>query len=210
VKRVSLPILLIATVVLALVDAGCRDEDTGKAGDDTTQRGAVAPSAATTNDEEPHVAKRLAQAPTTCTGPKPRLVAFGDYGNLAGSSPIWAGFYASFDPAGQRYRIERDAPRTRYGWRVKVLWVVGPKLERPARIAGRELATGAALWFEIGEEDRKPAALGKLDPASPGVPPTSDGYKEFPSYLYVPRAGCYELEAEWAGGRWRLVFGLGR
>jgi hypothetical protein len=46
----------------------------------------------------------------------PRSVGFGDYGNLAGSSPIWAGFYASFDPAGQRYRIERDAPRTNYGW----------------------------------------------------------------------------------------------
>jgi hypothetical protein len=155
-------------------------------------------------------AKRLARAPGTCTGPAPRLVGFGNYGNLAGSSPIRAGFYASFDPAGQRYRIERDAPRTRYGWRVKVLWVIGPKLERPAHIAGRELATGAALWFEIGEEDREPAPFGTLDPAKPGVPPMSGGYKEFPSYLYVPQAGCYALEAEWPAARWRLVFGLGR
>jgi hypothetical protein len=49
-----------------------------------------------------------------------------------------------------------------------------------------------------------------LDPASPGVPPTSDGYKDFPSYLYVPQAGCYMVEAKWTDGHWRLVFGLGR
>jgi hypothetical protein len=82
-------------------------------------------------------------------------------------------------------------------------------LERPARITGRELATGAALWFKIGDEAREPAPFGTLDPANPGVPPTSDGYKEFPSYLYVPQAGCYAVEAEWTDGRWRLVFGLG-
>jgi hypothetical protein len=210
-KGVSLPILLLATVALALAAAGCRGEDTSKTGDDTkTRPGASARSAGTTNEEEPHVAKRLARAPSTCTGPTPRLVGFGDYGNLAGSSPLWAGFYAAFDPAGQRYRIERDAPRTTYGWRIKVLWIVGPKLDRPARFEAGELATGAALWFEIGEEDREPAPFGTLDPANPGVPPTNDGYKEFPSYLYVPQAGCYALEAEWPDGRWRLVFGLGR
>jgi hypothetical protein len=27
---------------------------------------------------------------------------------------------------------------------------------------------------------------------------------------YVPRAGCYVLEARWDSGDWRLVFGLGR
>jgi hypothetical protein len=168
---------------------------------------ATAPTAA--EAKKPRVAQRLAPAPTDCTGPAPPLTGFGDYGNLAGRAPVWAGFYASFDPAGRRYRIEQDAPRTEYGWRIKVLWVVGPMLEHPARIGGRDLTTGAALWFEIGDEDRAPTPFGVLDPANPGVPPTSAGYKEFPSYVYVPQAGCYAVEAEWTAGRWRLVVGLG-
>jgi hypothetical protein len=160
-------------------------------------------------DEKPRVAKSLARAPGSCTGPKPRLTGFGRYGNLAGSSPVWAGFYAAFDSARQIYRIERDAPRTEYGWRVKVLWVVSPGLKLHARVQGRDLATGTELWFEIGEEGSE-APFGVLDPAHPGVPPTSDGYKEFPSYMYVPRAGCYAISAEWTDGGWRLIVGLGR
>ncbi len=62
----------------------------------------------------------------------------------------------------------------------------------------------------MGEEESEPAPFGMLDPTDPGVPPSTNGYKEFPSYVYVPQAGCYELEADWGSGRWRLVFGLGR
>jgi hypothetical protein len=156
------------------------------------------------------VAKGLAAAPKDCRGPAPRLVSFGDYGNLAGDSPVWAGFYASFDPDGQRYRIERDAPRTEYGWRIKVLWVVGPKLSKVVQMKGREVSNDAALWFEIEDQGGAPIPEATLDPAAPGVLATGNGYKEFPSYLSVPRAGCYALEVEWPGGAWRLVFGLGR
>ncbi|MDQ3874081.1 MAG: hypothetical protein M3322_00820 [Actinomycetota bacterium] len=137
-------------------------------------------------------------------------MSFGEYGNLAGKAPVWAGFYAAFDGAGQRYRIERGAPRTSHGWRIKVLWVVDADLEQPARMEARELRTGAALWFEIGEEGGERAPVGALDPVHGGSPETASGYSEFPSYVYVPRAGCYELEADWGDGSWRLVFGLGR
>jgi hypothetical protein len=160
--------------------------------------------------EKPVVSRRLARAPAACRGPAPRLTAFGDYGNLAGTAPVWAGFYASFDPRRQRYRLEPGAPRTEYGWRIKVLWVVAPELARPARIVGRGLANDVDLWFDIDDDERPPGPVATLDPTTPGVAPTPDGYKEFPSYLYVPEAGCYELRARWAGSSWRLVFGLGQ
>lgn len=205
------PILVL--IVLAALVTACQGENTGEAeGGEATSPTATTSPAATAKpaNDKPQVAKRLGPAPRDCTGPRPDLASFGDYGNLAGRSPVWAGFYASFDPPGQRYRIERDGPRTEYGWRVKVLWVIGPKLGGSARVKGRELGRGTSLWFEIGDQDVGPMTEAILDPAATGVAPSGAGYMDFPSYLYVPRAGCYALEVGWPGGTWRLVFGLGR
>lgn len=49
----------------------------------------------------------------------------------------------------------------------------------------------------------------RLDPSHPGAVSEGD-WKEFPSYLYFPRAGCYALRARWPGGEWDLGFGFGR
>jgi hypothetical protein len=207
--RICLPLVLIAC---ASVTTACHRETSGESagGGDTSSAATTSPATTAPADEKTHVADRLGPAPKNCTGPAPDLVSFDDYGNLAGGSPVWAGIYASFDPAGQRYRIERDAPRNEYGWRIKVLWVVGPTLGESARITGRELRRGASLWFEVEDQDIRPATEATLEPAADAVMPSRTGYTDFPSYVYVPRSGCYALEAEWADGGWRLVFGLGR
>ena len=204
--------LVSVVVAVGICAAACAAEGTGEASGDraTAPSAAAPPSVDAIESERPAVADRLARAPATCTGPAPRLTAFGDYGNLAGIAPVWAGLYATFDRAAQRYRIEAGAPRTPYGWRIKVLWVVGPTLERPARIDARDRRTGATLWFEVGEEGSEPAPFATLDPANRDAPRTSNGYREFPSYVYVPRAGCYAITVDWGNGRRRLVVGLGR
>ena len=201
-----LPVLAAAVMIIAA--PGCQRG--GSTVNHATTLAATTRSTTASEAEKPTPAKRLRRAPTGCAGPAPQLTSFADYGNLAGKAPVWAGFYAAFDAAGQRYRVGRDAPRTAYGWRVKVLWVVSAKLEQPARVQAHEQSTDAALWFEVGEDEAERAPSGVLDPSNPGVPATENGYKEFPSYVYVPRAGCYELEARWDSGGWRLVFGLGR
>ena len=96
------------------------------------------------------------------------MVSFGDWGNLIGSSPVWAGVYATYDRTNQRYRIERDARRMRHGWRVKVLWVVSTDLESPARVRGHELGGGTSLWFEVEDRGETPVATATLDGAAPG------------------------------------------
>ena len=76
-------------------------------------------------------------------------------------------------------------------------------------ISGANLATGTPLYFEVEDlADRETAATAVLEPEAGG--PGTGGWKEFPSYVYFDGAGCFELEAEWATGSWRLVFGLGR
>jgi hypothetical protein len=158
----------------------------------------------------PKPARRLAATPADCPGPNPRkLTSFGNYGNLIGSSPVWAGAYATFDTRRGGYHVQRDAPRSRYGWRIKVLWVVADTVEGRVRVTGSAVNRRSRLWFEVGDRDERPVPQAMLDPARPGVPATGD-FREFPSYVYIPRAGCYLLQASWLGGAWRLVVGLGR
>lgn len=210
-KQFGLRVLPPLITVLALgAVAACEVERAGEAGGGPTTAPGTTRASIEGEPAKPDPARRLSRAPAECRGPAPRLTSFGDYGNLAGHAPVWGGFYAAFDAAAQRYRIERDAPRTSYGWRIKALWVVSSKLEQPARIEARELRTGAALWFQVGEDGAEPAPVAVLDPATAGVPSANGGHNEFPSYVYVPQAGCYALEAHWVGGAWRLVFGLGR
>jgi hypothetical protein len=195
--------IITLAVALAAVIGGCDAGDDSKSSSPPAATIASAPT-------PPRPARRLAVAPTDCTGRTPRMVGFGDYGNLIGTSPVWAGVYAAFNRGQHAYHVEAGAPRTAHGWRVKVLWVVAPKIESPVRVVGGELGGGQSLWFEVAERDNQPVFAAVLNPAMPSVPPSGDGYKEFPSYVYIPRAGCYLLEARWPGGHWCLVFGLGR
>jgi hypothetical protein len=71
---------IIPALTLAAVTAAC------EAGD----RKGAARSGETTAaaSEPPRPARRLAVAPSDCSGPAPRTVAFGNYGNLIGSAPV--------------------------------------------------------------------------------------------------------------------------
>jgi hypothetical protein len=155
----------------------------------------------------PNVAARLGPAPNECSGPAPRPgVVAPAYGRLVGRKPLWAGFYA-------RYHRDRQAftsvstPRRRFGFRLKVLWIMSPKQQEPVLVSGTNLESGTPLHFDI-EDAAALETEASLDPALGG--PGEDGWREFPSYLYFDRAGCFELHAEWKDGLWRLVFGFGR
>ncbi len=156
----------------------------------------------------PRVAAKLGPPPTDCTGPPPdprpvvRL-----YGALDGARPIWAGIYARYRHAHQAF-YAADAPRTKHGYRIKVLWVMHPRQKSPVEVEGRALATGRPLYFDVGNTG-EPVRSARLNPKEPGTVPEHD-WKEYPSYLFFARAGCYELEAKWPGGSWRRVFGFGR
>ena len=75
-------------------------------------------------------------------------------------------------------------------------------------LRGRDTETGAELRFEVGEAPI--ATVGVLDPEKPGTVTPEGEPKEFPSYLYFPASGCYELDATWPGGKWKMVLGVGR
>lgn len=144
------------------------------------------------------------KAPEDCPGPKPRPKrVHNDYGRVVGAKPVWAGIYARKD--GTAYR-EDDAPRRRRGWRIKVLWVMHRDNELPVRIRGRNVTTGEPMWFNIWGKTKK---VERMNPDKPKVPAGENDWKEYPSYVFFPRAGCYRLRARWEGGSWRIGFGFG-
>lgn len=99
----------------------------------------------------PHVAVRLRPVPDGCHGPAPQPTTVTPaYGKLIGQKPLWGGFYAAYREQRQAFSAP-DAPRRKYGFRVKVLWIMWPKQQDPVRITGTNLERGSwRLVFGLG------------------------------------------------------------
>jgi hypothetical protein len=113
---------------------------------------------------------------------------------------VWAGVYAEYEREPQAFKVV-DAPRTAYGFRVKVLWVCLPSNGRSHSDRGKRRDPRPHLFRRGRSRQRDTVAT--LDPAAGMLGET--GWREFPSYLYFPRAGCFRLEARseessWHGG----------
>lgn len=195
--------LTLSLVCLSALGACSRDVPAASTSRDPTS-GAISPMR--TSEGSPDVAARLGPAPNDCPGPRPRRRTVSPaYAPLVGARPLWAGFYASYD--GKRNAFTAlDAPRTRDGFRVKVLWVMSPRYEGTVRLAGEDSATGEPLRFHF--EELATTTDPELSPEIAGF--RGSEWKEFPSYLYFDAAGCFTLRATSDRGSWRLGFGFGR
>ena len=121
---------------------------------------------------------------------------------------LWAGPYATYQAATNAYSAP-DAPHTEHGWRIKILFLLEPRREVAVELVGEGVdRTHGAVTFAI--EGTAPATVATFDPTSPVIPIQHDGWREYPTYAYFPKAGCYLLTATWTGGSSRLGFGLGR
>jgi hypothetical protein len=150
----------------------------------------------------------LGPVPTTCpTNPAPTTInPF--FGRAIGMRPVWV---IGFSP-GLTLRMgpSQSIAHGPHGWYVKVAWVVAPDYRQRVTLRGAPLAGGRPLWFQIGGQ--LPSTTPVLDPRYPvaTAPNQPAGWAAFPSYLFIPHAGCYVVEADWPGGMWRLAFAAGR
>lgn len=148
----------------------------------------------------------LAGVPKNCaSGAVPRRV-FSNLGPVVRQAPIWA---SGFDGPFAVLRISTSYDTyTQYGWTWKLIWMVGPHFSQKVTLHGVNLHTGAALWFQF---DGPIVSSVVLDPLSPNHPVSAagEGYAEWGSYIFIPIAGCYALEATWPGGQWRMLFAAG-
>jgi hypothetical protein len=84
---------------------------------------------------------------------------------FSGQTPVWVHLYARFRRADSTYRTQQ-APRTRYGWRVKALWLVHRDQREPVAVSIAEVRTQRRILFKIGAaKTRRPM----LDPTGPDI-----------------------------------------
>jgi hypothetical protein len=190
-------------VVVWLAVAGC---------DAAPQRSspppAVTPNPPVPRPEPPSVAEHLNEAPRRCPGPElKRGEVSRFYAPLVGDGLAHAGLYARYDaPDGFH---APDAPRTRFGFRIKALWVMRASQEARVSVSGHG-QPGIDLWFQDAEDGRRPTTELVLDPGSIAMSFEHPRWKELHTYLYFPEAGCYRLEVRGAGESWTAAVGLGR
>lgn len=129
----------------------------------------------------------------------------------AGTYPVWGGFGGPHATvAVGTLPGDFAAP---YGWGAKMLWVLSPRFKGRVTLQGGLLHGHASLAFDVVEKGapNTPTRIASLEArrqkAYSGGP---DAWPEFPSTFYIPRAGCYYIEARWPGGTWRMTFAAGR
>lgn len=146
----------------------------------------------------------LSKVPQNCpVGQAPHIISPA-LGPVIGGAPVWAVMPTTLHiPSYFTYT-------PKYGWEWKIVWEVGPSYTHPVTLDGRNLHNNTSLTFQIDEQDVSISPI--LDPSYPGHPRSVLGkdWVEWGSYMYIPAAGCYYLEATWPGGHWRITFAAGR
>jgi hypothetical protein len=171
-----------------------------------SQPGSLATAAATVR-----VAIEMADAPTTC-GPSPEPVDISKhYASVIGAWPIWGTLaYGSGGMKGMiSMRKERPQPARLPGWWAqKVLWLVKTSYKGEVRLRGFNVTDQSPMYFTLN--NNAPTAVAVLNPANPGAwSAGSDQFANFPSLVWVSKAGCYKIEAEWNNGSWDQVLSVG-
>lgn len=139
--------------------------------------------------------------PHSCPSAAPARVISRYLQPAVGTSPLWA---VAFDADGSLFLGDpRVVAPTAYGWPVKILWVLKPGFAQRVTLRGHAWGARTPLWFKVVRRDAHPVTATVLDPQHPGATGPVPG---FPSTLYVPRPGCYVVDAHWPGGSWRLPF----
>lgn len=157
------------------------------------------PTPPTRSVPTPPPAIALSPESASCHPPLPQIID-PSFGPAVGTAPLWA-----IGPIGaQPFPVTGPPDVAGSEHKVKVLWVVAPHQQDPIKLRGNNLADGTPLSFEF--PGTPPATEVVLYPQVPGIPVQHGQWKEWPSYLYVPVAGCYALEAQWPDGSWRLTF----
>jgi hypothetical protein len=104
--------------------------------------------------------------------------------------------------------LDDETEHTPYGWAHEIRLITKSYALYPLTIWGRSLDDNSPLWFEV--QGRVPSTVLTLYPKKPPAPIDEHGWAYFPTRLYVPKAGCYEVEIHWGTAASIVSFAAGR
>jgi hypothetical protein len=173
-----------------------------------SQSGIVATAAATVR-----VATEMRSAPTNC-GPSPEPVKISEhYGPVLGAWPIWGTLAYGSGPMKGVISMPKENARDAKlpgWWLQRVLWLVKTSYTGEVRLRGYNVDDQSPMYFSFTVDNNRPTAVAVLNPAKPGAwAAGSDQFANFPSWVWVSKAGCYKIEAEWNNGSWSQTLSVG-
>lgn len=127
-----------------------------------------------------------------------------------GGSPLWVtGF------SGPRALLDHFVRATppRFGWYERLTLVMATNYASPITLRGGTIVTSAPLWFGVYPHNLGLITYIVVNPADLNA---SNHFSEdqswtgLPIALYIAHAGCYYLQANWAGGSWIAFFAAGK
>jgi len=163
-----------------------------------------------TDDTTVEVAAEMEAVPTDC-GILAQEMAVDPMIQGIGAWPIWV---ALPNEAGDSRGIltmptkhYQENEQIKGWWSTKVAWFIDPSYTGEVQLQGFNVQDNSPIYFEFDEL----TTLATLNSDEPGG--FADGLEAwafFPSYMWVSKAGCYRLQAEWDGGLWQQVIAVGR
>ena len=157
------------------------------------------------------VAPELGSIPANCGQLAEKLVPDPAVGPAIGAWPIWA----AVNGGGQEGKAALGMDDLHYikdehlpgWWGTKVGWVIRDSYKGEVKVQGYNLADHSPMYFQFRGD---PVTTAVLNPARPGGSAAGlQHWSLFPSYVWVSKAGCYRLQAEWDGGSWQQTIAVG-
>jgi hypothetical protein len=217
-RRIAAGIAIVLVIILAfeLAENGHSTSTTAQSSSPTPGRVIVT---ATTLALPPQPsstppASALQPAPSNCPGASggggtATLGEMTYYADPAfGSSPVWMLGLGS-NPTRHVVHFIQSYPPLLYtsnGWRWRILLVSAPGYTSDLTLSGEETGGGktAALYMDVGSGLKAKLLLNASQPFMRGL-----AWAEWPIYVYLPTASCYQIAAHWQGGSWSIYFAAG-
>jgi hypothetical protein len=110
----------------------------------------------------------------------------------------------------QRYVADNH---TSLGWGNKLSWLVSRAYHGEVTFSGHSLDDGLPLYPVARYPVAAKSTLMRLvvDPNAADVTQAypDSNWAMFVGGITVPHAGCYQLDAQWQGGAWQIIFAAG-
>lgn len=172
----------LAASVLALISAGC--------------------SSTVGSPPKPQISSAIGAIADCGSNTPPRVVS-GDFGPVIGSGALMVSGFTG--PPLQLHLGNDPAPAG--GWQRKVLFVSPPASRVVVRVRVLRLPSRTPIVIE--PNGGSSGTVVTYDPAHPGARGGTENWGQYPTFLRIPSAGCFEMDSQWSGGSWEAIFGAG-
>jgi hypothetical protein len=159
---------------------------------------------ATATPAFPHIPYLPGGIPTTCV----KVSATSSVAPLSGAvgqSPFFIGGFQR--PQATIFLGDASASHVPYGWPGHLTWAAQAGLTEKITVTGVNISGGEPLWFKASGGTARSVVLDPLTASSKSVGGETWATGTFT--VFVPRGGCYALQATWPGGGLHITFAAG-